>query len=194
MVIKDFKIIEKLIKPEKIYNIYHFKPIESFSIDSRTSCSNCAFIALRGKHKDGHNYIKAAIKRGAGLIIAEEFIPLEKRVPFFVVDDCYRVLYPLINFVRRKHDPVVCAVSGSLGKTTTKEMLGFLLEGERRVKTSEKTENNILGIAKTFFSLKDEQIVVAEAGTNFTGEIKNIAGAIKPDIGIITFIKPVHLK
>lgn len=194
MLISDFKKLEKLLNPYKIYNLYNFKPISGFSIDSRSIKKGQAFIALRGKHRDGHDYLKEAVKNGASCIIAQKEMFKKCKVPFYLVDDTYKSLKTLCRFVREKKKPVVYAITGSVGKTTTKEMLAFLLKEYFSVSKNHKTENNILGVARAIFSLKDEKVLILEFGTNNPGEIKELAEMVYPDIGIVTFIKPVHLE
>ena len=99
-----------------------------------------------------------------------------------------------MHHVRKVKKPFVYAITGSVGKTTTKEMLSFLLEKRFKVLKNTKTENNILGVAKTILSLRNQEVVVLELGTNAPGEIKRLAQMCMPDVGIITFIKPVHLE
>ncbi|MCM8786727.1 MAG: UDP-N-acetylmuramoyl-tripeptide--D-alanyl-D-alanine ligase [Candidatus Omnitrophica bacterium] len=190
----DIFKLKEIIRPKKIYNLYHQKPIKGFSIDSRTINNNEVFIAIKGKYKDGHSFISDAIDKGASLIISEVDILIKQKVPIFVVDNTYKVLEKLIVKIRERKNPFVFAITGSVGKTTTKEMLSFLLEKDFEVLKNQKSENNLLGVAKTFFSLKEQKIVVLELGTNFKGEIKLLAELVKPDVGIITFIKPVHLE
>ena len=194
MLITDFKHLENLIQPEKIYNIYHFKPIERFSIDSRSIKEGEAFIALKGQHYDGHDFIAEAIKKGARLIISQKDVPNKGNVPFFLVEDSMKSFKRIVAYIRKEKDPFVYVISGSVCKTTTKDMLAFLLEGNIPVLKNCKTENNIFGIGKTILSLADEKILVLELGTNHPGEIKELAQIANPDCGILTFIKPVHLE
>lgn len=194
VLISDFKILERLVKPFQIYNIYHFKPIDEFCIDSRCIKRGQAYIAIKGKHHDGHKFIQEAVKKGAALVIAQKYIPIKPKVPFFIVEDTYRALSSIATYIRKIKKPFVYAITGSMGKTTTKEMLSFLLEPQFQVLKNEKTENNILGVAKTIFSLKDEKALILELGTNAKGEIKSLAKMCLPDVGIIIFIKPVHLE
>jgi len=194
MLINDFRQLERLLKPDKICNIYFFKPFNGFSIDSRSIAKGEAFIALRGQHKDGHAFIEPAVERGASLVIAERYIPTKTRVPYFIVDDAYAAFKRIVRYVRLKKNPLVYAVSGSVGKTTTKEMLGFLLSRHGKVLKNYKTENNLLGVGKTILSLKEEDMLLLELGTNAPGEISVLTEISQPDIGILTFIKPVHLE
>jgi UDP-N-acetylmuramyl pentapeptide synthase len=177
-----------------MYNLYHFKPLAGFSLDSRSLKENDGYIALKGRYHDGHEFIDEAIRKGASLVIAQKDTACKFKVPFFIVDDTYRALATVAAYIRKKKNPYIYAIAGSVGKTTTKEMLSFLLEGNCKVLKSYKTENNILGISKTLFALGDEKIVVMELGTNAFGEMEALAKIVYPDVGIITFIKPVHLE
>jgi len=82
MIITDFKVLERILKPEKIYNLYHFKPVKGFSLDSRLITKGQAFVAIKGKHYDGHCFIKKAIAKGASFVVAERYIDFKPKVPF----------------------------------------------------------------------------------------------------------------
>jgi UDP-N-acetylmuramoyl-tripeptide--D-alanyl-D-alanine ligase len=194
MKITDFSILVKLVKPIKIFNLYYFKPITGFCYDSRKIKRGQAFIAVVGQNCDGHDFINQAIKQGARLIIAQRDIFPRPKVPYFVVSDTYQALAVLARYVRKLKNPFVYAITGSVGKTTTKEMLSFLLKNKISIVKNYKTENNILGVSKTIFSLKKEKILILELGTNAPGEIQTLAQIVDADVGIITFIKPVHLQ
>lgn len=194
MIITDFELLERIIKPTKIYNLYHFRSLKGFSLDSRSIKKGEGFIALRGKYRDGHKFIQKAVAKGATLVIGEKYISLKPKRPFFIVDNTYDALKSIVSYIRKKKNPLVYGITGSVGKTTTKEILYFLLKPYFKVLKNEKTENNLLGVAKTFFSLKDEKIVILELGTNTKGEVESLAQISTPDIGIITFIKPAHLE
>lgn len=194
MNITNFKTIENIVRPSKIYNLYYFRPVRGFSLDSRSLKKGEAFIALEGKYKDGHRFIRDAVKKGTGLVIATKYIETEPKIPQFIVEDTYQALRRIIIYLRRKSGRTVfVAVTGSVGKTTTKEILEFLLKPYRKVLKSKGTENNILGVAKTMFSCLGHDAVILELGTNKKGEIFDLANLVKPDIGIITCIRPVHL-
>jgi len=194
MIISDFKVLEKILKPEKIYNLYHFKPLKGFSLDSRSIAEDEAFVAIKGKHHDGHSFIKKAIAKGASFIVAEQYIATKPKVPFFIVRNSYQALKSIATYIRRNRHPFVFGITGSLGKTTTKEMLSFLISPHFKVLKNKGTENNLLGVAKTCFLLRDEEVMILELGTSIKGEIGSLAEIAAPDVGIITFIKPVHLE
>ncbi|MCP4653157.1 MAG: UDP-N-acetylmuramoyl-tripeptide--D-alanyl-D-alanine ligase [Candidatus Omnitrophica bacterium] len=193
MVINNLKAIKNAVSPTHVSNAELFEAVKGFSIDSRSIRKGEAFIAVCGVHCDGHKYIKQAIDKGASLIIGQEHLKLSK-VPYLKVNDSYQALSSIVRFIRNKAKPYVFAITGSVGKTTTKEMLAFLLEDKYKVLKNYQTENNILGVAKTMFSLGDHEIIALELGTNSPGEIEDLTSAICPDVGIITFIKPVHLE
>jgi len=191
-----FSELIKVLQPVKVFRRHFFSPPSGFSIDSRTIKKGEAFFALKGKFQDGHNFIKEAVEQGATLIVSEKIFPFFKSLNccIFLVKSTYQALENTLSYLRRKINPQVIAITGSVGKSTTKEMLAYILEEKFEILKTEKTENNLLGISKTFFNLKGEKLVVAELGTNSKGEIKKLTKIISPDIGIITFIKPVHLQ
>jgi len=193
-IISNFKQLERIVKPHKIFNVYHFKPLGGFSIDSRTISNQEGFVAVRGRYFDGHNFIQEAVDKGAAFIAAEKYIPTKPKVPFFVVGDSYNSLGAIAAYIRKRKNPFLYGITGSVGKTITKEILSFCLEPHFKVAKSKKTENNALGVAKAIFSLKDEKAMVLELGTNAKGEIGSLAKISRPDVGIVTFIKPVHLE
>jgi UDP-N-acetylmuramoyl-tripeptide--D-alanyl-D-alanine ligase len=195
MDISNFKIIEKVIKPYKIYNLYYFNKIKGFSLDSRTIKKGDVYIALAGKHKDGHDFIDSAAKKGAAMAISTRYVKTNPKIPQFIVEDSYQALRNIVLFLRKKYKKAtVVGITGSLGKTTTKEMLSFILKPEKKVLKNKATENNILGVAKTFFSYNGHDLVICELGTNCKDEIKSLTELIQPDLGVITSIKPSHLE
>ncbi|MBN3040610.1 MAG: UDP-N-acetylmuramoyl-tripeptide--D-alanyl-D-alanine ligase [Candidatus Omnitrophica bacterium] len=194
MEFKDFKQLERILKPSSIRNIFFFKAVKGFSIDSRTLKKEQGYIAIKGRYQDGHDFIQDAVSKGASFVVAQELRPISRKVPYFVVDNTYNALFDICRFVRIKKKPLVVAITGSVGKSTTKEMLSFLLRERFSVLKNEQTENNFLGLAKTILNLDKQKILILELGTNSIGEIELLARMSSPDIGVITFIKPVHLQ
>ncbi|MBM3249260.1 MAG: UDP-N-acetylmuramoyl-tripeptide--D-alanyl-D-alanine ligase [Candidatus Omnitrophica bacterium] len=167
------------------------------STDSRLIRPGEAFIALRGDNFDGHDFIKDVIDKGASIVIAET-IPkgLTKRGPAFLqVRDTTRALGDIARARRKKFSGVVIAITGSNGKTTTKEMLAHVLSARYKVLKNEGTKNNHIGLPQTLLKLDDAyDCCVLEAGTNHFGEIEYLASICRPNICAITNIGHSHLE
>ncbi|MFH0827850.1 MAG: UDP-N-acetylmuramoyl-tripeptide--D-alanyl-D-alanine ligase, partial [Candidatus Omnitrophota bacterium] len=167
------------------------------SIDSRTAKAGEAFLALKGDNFDGHDFIHSAQKKGVICVIKEKgkgnFKP--GKCACLEVKDSIKALGMIANFHRRKFNIPVIAITGSNGKTTTKEMLAWVLAKKFNVLKTEGTKNNHIGLPLTLLKLKPEhQAAVVELGSNHFGEIKNLAGICLPNIGLITNIGPSHLE
>ena len=113
MLFSDFKVLQNLLKPHKVYNLYFFRSFNRFSIDSRSIKKGQGFVAIKGKHHDGHKYIQDAVSKGAKFIVAQQYRPLKKKVPFFVVSDTYQSLSSIVNYIRKKKKPFVIATGGN---------------------------------------------------------------------------------
>lgn len=169
-------------------------PVTGFSIDSRTINQGEGYIALKGIHCDGHDFVKEAIAKGAKLVIVEKDLDFISPVKVVKVPNTYQALSEIVRFYRKEKKTYLSAVTGSVGKTTTKEMIHFLFSQYTTVLKNQKTENNFLGVSKTLLSLKKEKVVILELGTNAPGEIKTLGLLSVPEVGVFTFIKPVHLQ
>ena len=177
-------------------------PGESFQgacIDSRTVKKGEIFIAIKGERYDGHDFIAEAISRGAGCIIAQrnKVLLLGQRLPQAVVmvKDTLRALSSLAYYHRKRFGIPVIGITGSNGKTTTKEMLSCLLSSRYNVLKNEGTQNNLIGVSLTLLRLNPQHdIAVLELGTNHFGEIRELARVAAPNVGIITNIGPAHLE
>jgi UDP-N-acetylmuramoyl-tripeptide--D-alanyl-D-alanine ligase len=172
--------------------------IKSISIDSRTIHPQDAFIAIKGSNFDGHDFIDEAIKKGASCIIKESVSEAKdkgRRVTFIEVRDTTKALGDIARFQRRKFNIPVIAVTGSNGKTTTKEMIARILSRKFKVLKNEGTKNNQIGLPMTLLKLNSSyDIAVLEVGTNHPGEIEYLARICQPNIGIIINIGPSHLE
>lgn len=171
--------------------------ITGISIDSRTIKPKEAFIAIKGSNFDGHNFIKDAIDRGAGLIVhGSKFkVHSEKKIPFITVADTLKTLGDIARWQRKKFDIPVIAVTGSNGKTTTKEMIAHVLSAKFRVLKNEGTKNNPIGLPMTLRNLNSSHdMAVLEVGTNHFGEVEYLAKICLPNIGVITNIGASHLE
>lgn len=172
--------------------------VDGISIDSRTIRPQQAFIAIKGPNFDGHNFVDAAIKKGAKAIIVhrkESIVHSSKKISFIIVEDTTKALGDIARYQRQKFDIPVIAVTGSNGKTTTKEMLAWILSQEFKVLKNIGTKNNQIGLPLTLLNLNGSyDLVVLEVGTNHPGEVEYLARICQPNIGIITNIAPSHLE
>lgn len=173
--------------------------IKNISTDTRTLSSGDLFFALKGPNFDGHNFLKDALRRGAsGLVIAQKPDILPRHKPVIQVTNTVRALGDLARYYRSKISATIIAVTGSNGKTTTKEMIHHMLAqivSKRDTFRSPKSFNNAIGVPLTLLAIKPHhRYVVFELGTNQPGEIAYLARIVKPDIGVITNIAPTHLE
>ncbi len=169
------------------------------STDGRTLSSGDLFIALKGESFDGHQFVGQAIDRGAaGVVVAlreAEAVDIQRlRVPVIGVPDTLRAFGDLAAFWRHRHAIPVVAITGSNGKTTTKEMVAAILCRSWRVLKNRGTFNNLVGLPLTLLQLDNtHQAAVVELGTNQPGEIERMTEIVRPDVGLITNIQPAHL-
>lgn len=184
------------------------KPFSGISTDSRTIKPSDVFIPLVGNNFDGHDFILEAVKKGARCIIKQKgkadvllgnakgpLLKELRNVSFIEVPDTTFALGDLARFVRNKYDVPVIAVTGSNGKTTSKDMIACALEGSFEVLKNEGTKNNHIGVPSALLNACDKhKVIVMEIGTNHHGEIKYLVDICRPTIGIITNIGASHLE
>lgn len=175
-------------------------PLSGLSTDSRSVSPGQVFLALRGEHFDGHDFLTEALARGAGMLIVQS-PPTDLAAPapglhVLLVDDTVKALTRLATAYRRSLKTThFIAVTGSSGKTTTKQMLLAVLGQRFRVSASRKSFNNHIGVPLTVLgAISRDQYVICEVGTNHPGEIAALTSIIEPDIGIITSVGRVHLE
>ncbi|MDI6791840.1 MAG: UDP-N-acetylmuramoyl-tripeptide--D-alanyl-D-alanine ligase [bacterium] len=176
--------------------------IKAIGTDTRCMSPGETFIALKGENYDGHRFVKEALARGSqGIIISDpeaaSGIQNQMRQDQFLVKvkDTTLALGKIGRFCRNRYDMPVVAITGSNGKTTTKDMLASILGQERRVVKSEANFNNQIGVPLTLFKIsKETEGVVLELGTNHPGEIAYLAEMSSPSHGIITNIGEAHLE
>jgi len=171
--------------------------VKGISIDSRSVKKSEAFLALKGDNFNGHDFITEACEKGASCIIKEvgkgKFKP--GKCVCLEVKNSIKALGQIANFHRRRFDIPVIAITGSNGKTTTKEMVAWVLSKKLKILKTQGTKNNHIGLPMTLLGLRPQhQAAVVELGTNHFGEIKNLAGICQPNIGLITNIGPSHLE
>jgi len=160
-------------------------------IDTRRSVQGKVFFALHGTQSDGHDYLDDAVAGGCSAVVIERSCSLE--TPFVVVSDARTALFKLAE-ARRSELQVqqVIAVTGSVGKTTTKDLLAHLL-GDNTT-ASMHSFNNDLGVPLTILDAEDAAFLVTEIGANAIGEIEPLATLVQPDIAILTSLGKAHLE
>ncbi len=172
--------------------------INNISTDSRTIKKGDLFIAIVGDKFNGHDYIQEAINNGAGALLINKDIYSTTQnfpIPVLRVANSVYALGKLANIHKNKYAAKVIAVTGSCGKTTTRQMLGSILSQSYKVLTSEKNFNNEIGLAKTLLEITDEyEYVVVEMGATKKGDITYLTKLARPDMGVITNAGPVHLE
>lgn len=181
-----------------IYNPDAFKSIYHVSIDSRSIKKNTLFIAVKGERFDGHDFINEAVKKGAVAVIVNEknFKSLsEIDIPVITVKDTTKALGDAAKIWRSKLKAKIIGITGSAGKTTTKEILAVLFSEKFKVNKTIANNNNHIGVPLTILNTNEKHnILVAELGTNHFGEIPYTARILSPDFALITNIGDSHLE
>lgn len=181
-----------------IYNPDGYKSATHVTIDSRDVKPNSIFIAIKGEKFNGHDFVIEALDKGAnGVIINEkEFGKFENRDETIVtVDNTINALGDLAAQWRKKLSAKIIGITGSNGKTTTKEILSTLLSEKFKVQSTERNNNNHIGVPLTIFSCNEKyQVLIAETGTNHFGEISYSSKILLPDFALITNIGASHLE
>jgi UDP-N-acetylmuramoyl-tripeptide--D-alanyl-D-alanine ligase len=178
------------------------EPIGTVVTDSREAGPGCVFVALPGERADGADFVGEAFGKGAAAAIVSEDgarkVPaaLSRLHPVFVVRDPLEALGDLARAHRLRHrDIPLVGITGSSGKTTTKEMLYGLLSRHRRVLRNPGNRNNLVGMPLSLLALSGEHdAAIMEMGTNAPGEIARLADIASPDVAVITNIAPAHLE
>ena len=167
---------------------------KKFTTDSRKAGEARIFFALKGANFDGNEYAAGALEAGCELaVVDDEKVATDER--FVLVDDVLSFMQELATFHRRQLNIPVIAVAGSNGKTTTKELLGAVLECAYRVHITQGNFNNLIGTPITLLEMPlDTECAVIEIGTNQFGEIKRLCEIVEPTHGIITNIGKEHLE
>lgn len=166
-----------------------------YSIDTRTMTAGDLFFALEGERSDGHRFVREAAARGAsGAVVAHEVEGLDPSFVQVVVESPLAALQRLAVHVRGLVDIPVIAVTGSNGKTTTKEMIAAVLSPSRNVHRNPGNFNNQIGVPLTILGLDDAaEVLITELGSNHMGEIEELASWVRPDVAVITNVGRAHI-
>lgn len=169
--------------------------IRSVSTDTRSLEPGSLFVAIRGERFDGHDYIREALDKGAALVIAEKGASIPGDVPAVRVENSVEALGKLAGYHRSRFRIPVIAVTGSVGKTSTKEMIAATLSAGLKVHKTKGNFNNEIGLPLSVLELDDShQAAVFEMGMRGFGEIDYLARIVKPDIAVITNIGISHIE
>ena len=165
-----------------------------FSIDSRSIDDKTFFIPIKGEKTDGHDYIESAIQNGAiGFFTSREIDEIPGKI-IIKVDDTLKAMQDLARNIRIKlKDIPLIAITGSVGKTTTKDMIYSVLKEKFNVLRTKGNFNNDIGMPLTLINYDNEDIIVLEMGMNHFGEISFLSNIAKPDIAVIINVGHSHI-
>lgn len=172
---------------------YNDVVIENITTDTRKIAEGDLFIPLKGENFDGHKFIEQAFEKGALCCLSAENTKSEKAVIY--VSDTRKALRDLAEYYISLFDIPVVGITGSVGKTTTKDMIASVLMQKYNVLKTEGNFNNEIGLPLTVFKItEDTQVAVLEMGMNSFGEIHNLSKVAKPDIAVITNVGVSHIE
>ena len=170
------------------------QPIGLVTTDSREVCPGCIFVAFPGERFDGHDFAARALEEDAAYVVLNhpvEGVPAERAV---ISPDSYHAMMVMGANYRSQFHPKVVGVTGSVGKTTTKQMTYAAIAGFGNTIKTEGNQNNELGLPRTMFRIgKETQYAVVEMGMSHAGEIERLSKCARPDVGIITCIGVSHI-
>jgi UDP-N-acetylmuramoyl-tripeptide--D-alanyl-D-alanine ligase len=175
------------------------KPITGISMDSRSLDKGDLFFAIKGDVTDGHGYVKDALDRGASLVVVDQtheaaLKPVLAGQPHLVVVDTLKAMELLGNEARQRTAATVIGITGSVGKTSVRHVLGFLLSKQGKTVTSQKSYNNHWGVPLSLSHLdQDADYGVFEMGMNAPGEIRRLTLQVRPHVALITTIGQAHM-
>jgi UDP-N-acetylmuramoyl-tripeptide--D-alanyl-D-alanine ligase len=172
-----------------------FKKSIGIGIDSRKVKPGMIFFAIKGDNFDGNSFAASALENGAELAVIDNASYFQENGKYFLVDDSLDTLQKLASYHRSKFDVPVIAITGSNGKTTTKELIARVLSEKFIIKYTQGNLNNHIGLPLTLLDIDHKtQVVVLEMGANHQGEIAMLCELARPEYGIITNIGKAHLE
>lgn len=168
--------------------------INDFSKDTRTIKEGDLYMGIKGENYDGNTFYLEALNKGAKACILDNESVITKNLKNIVlVKDSIEALHKLAEYKRKQHNIKVIAVTGSVGKTTTKELIYNMLKNDYKVLKTEKNYNGKIGLPLTVLKLNNEEILLVEMGMNEKGGIDKLSKIVKPDIAVITNIGTSHI-
>ena len=174
---------------------------ENFSFDTRNIIENGTFVGIKGERADGSTLWKEALDNGAKIVIVENInftyaemeAYKEKSKTIIKVDDTLKALTQIAEYKRTLYNIPIVGVTGSVGKTSTKDIIASVVSQKYKTLKTEGNNNNHIGVPKTILRLKDEEAAVVEMGMNHLGEIEALTNISKPTLAVITNIGTSHI-
>jgi UDP-N-acetylmuramoyl-tripeptide--D-alanyl-D-alanine ligase len=189
--LKSNKIAEILGYNKEVFEA----DIVDVSTDSRTIDSRSLFVAIRGEKFDGHNFIKDVLEKGAPLVVAEFLPDGVDASKVIVVDDTLKALGKIANYNRRQFKGKVIALTGSSGKTTTKEELKVALSSFGKTYATKANFNNHIGVPRSLLDIDmSAEYVIIEMGMSAPNEIRQLVEMTEPDMAVVTNVLPMHIE
>jgi UDP-N-acetylmuramoyl-tripeptide--D-alanyl-D-alanine ligase len=185
-------VSSELINIKELYE--KFVQFPFICTDTRKIIPNCLFFCLKGENFDGNLFVNEALEKGARFVISDIRYPVsDSRI--IIVDDVLKTLQQLANYHRTQLTIPVIGITGSNGKTTTKEIIASVLSKKYKTAFTQGNLNNHIGVPLTLLSItKDDEIAVIEMGANHPGEIEELCRIAQPEYGLITNIGKAHLE
>ena len=163
--------------------------------DSRKIKNNCIFFSLKGENFNGNEFANSAVKKGAMLAVVDEKKFSQNKENYILVENCLETLQNLANFHRKKLNTKIIGITGSNGKTTTKELINSVLKTHFITYCTKGNLNNHIGVPLSLLEIsKNTEVAIIEMGANHIGEIKLLSEIVEPDYGYITNFGKAHLE
>lgn len=183
-----------------LYNASPREVLKEISFDTRTLTKGSCYLALKGRVYDGHAFLKVALKNGANFLIVEKgtsqkYAEILKDIAFMEVEDTLVALQEIAKFHRVQQTIKIAAITGSNGKSTTKQMLRAILNSVGQTCASEGNFNNQVGVPRSLLEISSkDKFGVFELGASHIGDIAEVACLARPDVAVLTNIAPSHLE
>jgi UDP-N-acetylmuramoyl-tripeptide--D-alanyl-D-alanine ligase len=196
MIQRTIEQITQMIKVDNDLSAFHHVHVQGVCIDSRKISKGNLFVPFQGEQADGHRYVEDAIKNGAAAALWQKNVPNPPtHLPILLVEDTLTAMQELARVYLKGLDVKVVGITGSNGKTTTKDMTAALLSLQYKVQKTEGNYNNHIGLPLTVLGLEeDTEVAILEMGMSGFGEIEFLSELANPDVVMITNIGEAHLQ
>lgn len=168
--------------------------LKKLVIDTRMLECGDTFVGIKGENYNGNDFLYDAVEKGANCVILDENKDVtDIRIPVILVSDSSKALGIIASYIRNNSDSIFIGVTGSVGKTSTRDMIYSVLKESHPTLKTENNYNNKIGLPLTISKLCDERFAVIEMGMNHLGEISYLSNIVKPNIGVITNVGTAHI-